>query len=159
MKNFYYSLSFELLNRDTLLTPQLKKYFGDLLAKQQNSEEKGKNYFRKSSIYQKSTQARILDAKLHINSNFLPEELIEKLRSTQSLFGDLLIDYKIEINITERKLFNVNDHKTGQMRMGRHHLILGKKTKDIYCHVEEILVPESELKPLSIFNNKAESNA
>jgi len=132
----------DLLNKGLLLTPHLKKNFGNLYVceiglKHIESEE---IYIRESVIKQKDTDYKILDANLRIEKKNVPVQLINDLRSTKILFGSLLKKYNIDVSIIDQEIIvikNVDDSET--MRMGRSRTMIKKDTKEVICHVYELL--------------------
>ncbi len=142
------TFSKELLNKGLLLTPHLKKNFGNIYVceiglKHIESEDL---YIRESVIKQKDTDYKILDANLRIEKKNVPVELINDLRTTKILFGSLLKKYGIEVTIENQEIIVVkNIDDSDSTRMGRSRTMTKKDTGDVICHVHELLNLEQYL--------------
>lgn len=138
-------ISIRLLDHDTLMTPYLQHYFGEIYAKQSALHTTVETYNRVSSVYQKSTSILLLDANLTIEKAALPSELLTDLVSTSIPFGKLLIDYGIEAKAHDRVLFSDKSGPHYQLRNGRRHTIIEVKTGKQLCYVEELFAPDNIL--------------
>jgi len=138
-----------ILDHDGLMTPVLYQYFGDVIAKQIKFAETREIYTRDSEIRQSATGALILTAQLKVSKKHLPASLIDKLRGSTALFGQLLLDHQLEVEIHDRKINVSNQHSADLKSWGRTHNIVEAATGKLLCEVREALAPEILLNRLS----------
>jgi len=141
------ALSYSILNKKSLLTPNLKINFGKIYVLEVGYKhiETDHIYLRESVIKQKKTDNKLLEANLKIIKKNLPVELIEKLRSSSTPLGGLLEEYGINVIIKNHNIIIKNNVYNKTFRMGRSHTMITKDTNEIICYVNELLVPESKL--------------
>jgi len=140
--------SYKLLKKKTLLTPDLLLNFGNIYVSKISDIEQietDKTYFRYTQIKQKSSNNKILDARLRIVKDELPNELIEKLHDTSVPLGQLLQDYGINVEIKNQDIFLRCEVGNGKLRMGRNRIMIDTKTNKIICYVYELFENESSL--------------
>ena len=141
-------LSCKLLEHSTLLTPVLKREFGEMKASESQRfqcMESSDTYLRESELRQESTGNVILEATLRIMKNELPNSFIKDLKTTSMLFGDLLIKHKVKVRVSDQQIILHFDSNNGNLRMGRSHTMYLLSTNKVVCHVRELLVCEQEL--------------
>ena len=139
----------QLLDHNGLMTPVLTRFFGPIYAYETQREEDELSYRRTSTLFQSTSQKKILDAHLVIAKGSLPVELIEDLRVTSILFGQLLKDHNIDIETSAPKVRLI-----GQ-RWGRSVELIEKRSGKVICSVEELLVKDKMLLKMSILPQKA----
>lgn len=137
--------SLTLLDHDGLMTPVLLAAFGRLFARQISSTYSGGWFVRRSSIFQRSTGERILDATLEISYAALPTGFLEKLTQGEELFGQLLSDFGIEVRISDKSIYSLNHDGHSGPRWGRRVSMYRQDTDDLLCQVDELLVSEALL--------------
>ena len=134
----------KLLNHCGLMTPVLNQFFGTVSAQQLRFEEDAHTYRRASALFQQPDDNLILEASLVVSKLHLPASLIESLRTTDNLFGQLLADYNIEVQTTAPELRLLNS------RWSRDIDLLEKATGELLCSVHELLVEDRYLLKQSI---------
>ena len=139
------SLSTELLDHDDLLTPILRQHFGEVRMEATKVVETEETYMRASSLRQNTSNRKILDATLIVMKRTLPTTLIDDLRSTSKMFGQLLLDYGTEVIVRDRRPIILYDQTAQDVRIGRQHRITDATTQETLCLVNELLVPEQNL--------------
>lgn len=142
------SFSKELLNKDLLFTPHLKKNFGNIYVCKIGDKpiESEDIYIRESVIKQEDTDYEILVANLRIEKKNVPAGLINDLRSTTIPFGSLLEKYYIDVTIKNQEIIAIrNIGDDGATRMGRSRDMIKKGTDDLICNVYELLSTEQQL--------------
>ena len=107
--------------------------------------ETEETYMRASVLRQTASNKKILDASLKVMKRALPTALIDDLRSTSKMFGQLLLDYGMEVAVRERRQITLYDQAAQDVRMGRQHRIADGTTQRTLCLVNELLVPEQDL--------------
>jgi chorismate-pyruvate lyase len=151
LKNDLYDnlkLSSKLLEHNSLLTPVLKKNFGDMTVDKCQlfqCMESPDTYLRESKLRQKCSNNIIVEATLRVMKKELPYRLIKDLQTTSLLFGDLLIKHKVKIRVSDQQILLHFDSKSGKLRMGRSHMMYRTSTNKAVCYVRELLVNEQEL--------------
>ena len=108
------SLSLRLLSHHGLMTPQLSAAFGAMEATQISTKQSGQRLMRKSQLVSVDTGEKILHAELSIVFTNLPISLVKKLHETSALFGQLLLDHSIAVNVAEPQLFQTSDKCYGR---------------------------------------------
>ena len=103
------SLSLRLLSHRGLMTPQLIKVFGPLEAVQVSTTRGVERLERRSRLVSVATRAPILQAQLSIAFANLPDDLVTKLCDTSALFGQLLLDHSIDVDVALPQLFQTAD--------------------------------------------------
>lgn len=103
------SLSLRLLSHRGLMTPQLIKVFGPLEAVQVSTTRGDERLVRRSRLVSIATHAPVLQAQLSIAFANLPDDLVTKLCDTSALFGQLLLDHRIEADVAPPQLFQTTD--------------------------------------------------
>ncbi|MDB4112282.1 hypothetical protein N9571_07020 [Yoonia sp.] len=141
---FALSLSLRLLKYQGLMTPRLTSTFGPIRAEQRSLEAVGSTYLRKSRLISVADGTCILDAELHLVSKNLPTALIASLSETSILFGQLLLDYGMAVDVALPKLFQTSDN-----RFGRRTSITDTKTARLVCDVKETMAHDSILNSLA----------
>ncbi|MEI6800513.1 MAG: hypothetical protein WCO04_15065, partial [Pseudomonadota bacterium] len=131
-----------------LMTPLLRKTFGALTVRKTQDQPNDDTVLRRSSIYQASTDIKILDAELRISVQALPAGFIVQLQNENRLFGQLLQDFAIPVRIAERELYQTTDKDSDTPRWGRRVTLYHSDTKGFICKVDELLVEDDRLLPL-----------
>ena len=142
-------LSSELLEHNALLTPILKKNFGEMSANESNTlqcMESTDTYLRESELKQKCSGNIILEATLKVMKKELPYQLIKELQTTSLLFGELLVKHNVKVRFAEQQILLHFDSKSGKVRLGRSHIMYLPSSNKAVCYVQELLVSEEELK-------------
>lgn len=139
------SLGFRLLNRQSLLTPILAKAFGPLRALQTSYHQTPTDYCRYSEILQTGSDRRILEAVLTINKMHLPHDAIDTLMTTDVLFGQLLMNHKIEVELVGIEVFRRPDG-----RFGRRNDIYNNDGTGRIAQVEEVLASDVKLSEMIV---------
>ena len=134
------------LETRALLTPQIKAFFGNVILENRSQSMHGYQLLRQVTLVQEQSNIALLDGHLCINFKNVPEELFEKLLYTKGLFGQLLIDFEVEVKIESLKLFSTVDTDTKQERHGRRHKIVDANTGSVLSEVEELFLPQENLK-------------
>jgi hypothetical protein len=134
------SLTLRLLDHPGLMTPRLVSAFGEIRAEQLSYQEANDVYKRHSSLRSHRGDRVVLDAWLTVYINKLPAELVSRLKSTDELFGQLLIDFEIDVAVKEPEIFRTPDG-----RYGRRTEMSFTNSGAIFCHVEEIMQKDAEL--------------
>lgn len=137
-----------LLDHDGLMTPVLTRQFGPLRAQQHRSVRSGDTVHRHSTIRTHPGGAAILVARLDIHVPALPDGLLERLGSGKVLFGQLLLDEGIAVQVRDRHLYRVGDAEAPDTRLGRRLTMQRSDTGMLICRVDELLVPVRDLKRL-----------
>ena len=133
-----------LLDHDGLMTPVLVAQFGPLTVRQTEARHSETRFFRRSSIYQAASGAKILDAVLDISLPSLPLGFLAQLQDEDVLFGQLLSDFSIAVRIADRVLYQSHS------RWGRRLTIYHSDTQAFICTVEELMAPDAQLWPLRL---------
>ena len=107
--------------------------------------ETEETYMRASSLRQSASNRKILDATLIVMKRTLPTTLIDDLRSTSKMFGQLLLDYGMEVIVRDRRPIILYDQTAQDVRIGRQHRITDATTQETLCLVNELLVSEKNL--------------
>lgn len=139
-----------LLDHDGLMTPVLIAQFGALTVQQNEFHHGADRFLRKSSIYQATSGLKILDAALEISLPSLPRGFLGQLLHEEKLFGQLLNDHSIPIRIAARTLHLSSGEDDQDARWGRSLTMYRDDTQDFLCHVQELMMPDHQLLPLSI---------
>ena len=134
------SLGFELLNHESLMTPVLVKAFGQLRAVQIAHDQTPTDYHRTSQIIQSDSKRLVLDATLTISKASLSIAAIDALMTTEILFGQLLLEHDIKVELEGMTIFRRSDDRFGRRT---DMFILGTTAR--LAQVEETLVSDSEL--------------
>lgn len=121
------------------MTPHLIEKFGVIYVEAIAIKENDIFYARTSIIRQASSNKKILDAKIEVQKNAVPVALIEALKSTKKPFGQLLIDFNIDVKIKNLQLFQILDEQTNKQQYGRKVDIVNALTHTLICRVEEVL--------------------
>ncbi|MBL4806248.1 MAG: hypothetical protein JKY31_03060 [Rhodobacteraceae bacterium] len=129
----------KLLNHNGLMTPVITRFFGPMRAIQTRFEETQATYYRVSLLYQCAQHNLIIEAKLLASKDNLPAGLIDALRNTDQLFGQLLLDYHISVRIAPPKIRHDNSRWSRQLAM------LDKANGKLLCKVDEHLVSDQQL--------------
>jgi chorismate-pyruvate lyase len=137
--------SIRLLDHDRLMTPVLKRQFGDICAVQSAADESDDTYRRVAALYRREDAVLLLEAALEIPKSALPAAIFEALRTTDRPFGQLLIDRGIDGVSVGRTLFSAGAPGSPDRRWGRRHSIVELRSGQLLCRVEELLVPERHL--------------
>ncbi|WP_309665918.1 hypothetical protein [Tabrizicola sp.] len=137
--------SLTLLDLDGLMSPILFSEFGRLFARQISSKRSGGAFTRRSSIFQKSTGQKILDATLEISLAALPAGFLEKLTQSEELFGQLLSDFGIKVRISDKSVYSLKQDGHSGQRWGRRLSMYRQDTDELLCRVDELLVSETLL--------------
>ncbi|MDO6590205.1 hypothetical protein DS901_12130 [Loktanella sp. D2R18] len=128
------SLSLRLLAHRGLMTPRLTAAFGAMTADKVSITERDQRLTRKSRLISVESGEIILRAELSIVFENLPEMLVSQLRGTFTLFGQLLLDHKIDVSVAEPQIFQTPDG-----RYGRRTKITGTSGGIPICDVAEIM--------------------
>lgn len=138
-----FRFSHDLLDHDGLMTPVLHHHFGILTVRQTHAQHYADRFVRNSSIYQVASGEKILDAVLDISLPAVPSSFLNLLQTKGVLFGQLLIDFSIDVQIVNRSLYQTKaDHSP---RWGRCLTIQHRDSQDVICTVDELLVSEPSL--------------
>ena len=137
-----------LLNDDQLMTPVLQAQFGEVAARDVKHSFEDRTLLRQSSLFQRSTGQRILDAKLEIFIDVVPEIILRELVTTEKLFGQLLIENVISTETHGRRIFAQAFDDGAEIRWGRRLLLRRRTDHAVLCRVEELLVSEEKLHQL-----------
>ncbi len=136
-------ISKRLLQHDTLMTAKLTEVFGEMIAHQTDFLDGDDTFTRRSTLHRQGHSATILNARLIIRKASLPDGFLENLQRTEILFGQLLMNHGISVQMTDRKVYTVKD--ADQIRWGRQLQMLRADSGDLLATIEELLVPEAEL--------------
>ena len=139
--------SADLLLHDGLMSPKLTKRFGEMVAKPSLQLDEGSSITRQSSLFQKASDAKILDASLRISKHHLPDALLAELFDTDALLGDLLRRFEISVKLTRRTIYHSQD-PSGHIRWGRRHVMCSSDAKVVLCEVDELLLCAARLDEL-----------
>jgi hypothetical protein len=125
------------------MTPKLVDAFGPLKAVQISAIDKADTYQRHSQLRRRSDGALILEASLNVTKANVPVELIDAMRMSDLLFGQLLANFQISAQVTARALF-----QTPSGRYGRYATLTRPGDDHALCSVEETLSLDSDLQKL-----------
>jgi hypothetical protein len=135
-----------LLEKKTLLTPQIKTLFGKVILENRSQTMQGDQLLRQVTLVQEKSNLALLEGRLCINVQNLPKELCGKLTQSKDLFGQLLIDFDIAVKIKNLDLFSMIDADSGYERYGRRHKIVDADTGAVLSEVEELFSPQENLR-------------
>jgi hypothetical protein len=138
-----------LLDHDGLMTPVLTRRFGPLRAEQHLSDLSGDTLHRHSTIRTHPGGEAILAARLDIHVPALPDGLLDRLGSGMVLFGQLLLDEGIDVQVQDRHLYRVGEGGAPETRWGRRLTMQRRDTGMLVCKVDELLVPVRDLTRLA----------
>ena len=138
-------LSGKLLDHDKLMTPVLQSEFGETAAREVCHSFEDCMLLRQSSLFQRSTGLKVLDAKLEIFIDVVPKSIIEQLATTEKLFGHPLIENVVLAETYGRRIFARAFNEGTVIRWGRRLLLRRCTDHTVLCRVEELLVSEAEL--------------
>jgi hypothetical protein len=122
------------------MTPVLVKAFGQLRAVQIAHDQTPTDYHRTSQIIQSDSKRLVLDATLTISKASLSIAAIDALMTTEILFGQLLLEHDIKVELVGMTIFRRSDDRFGRRT---DMFILGTTAR--LAQVEETLVSDSEL--------------
>ncbi len=108
------SISLRLLAHRGLMTPRLTATFGAMKADKVSISQRDQRLTRKSRLISVESGETILCAQLSIVFENLPEMLVSQLRGTFTLFGQLLLDHKIDVSVAEPQIFQTPDGRYGR---------------------------------------------
>lgn len=136
-------ISKRLLQHDTLMTAKLTEVFGEMIAHQTDFIDGDETFTRRSTLHRQGHKATILDARLIIRKSALPAGFLEDLQKTEILFGQLLMNNGINVQMTERRVYKVLENS--KTRWGRQLQMLRADNGNLLATIEELLVPEDDL--------------
>lgn len=139
-------ISRKLLEHNVLMTIRLNEVFGEMIAHQTNFQDGDSVFTRFSTLHRQGHDATILDATLEITKSQLPAGFLDDLQRTDILFGQLLMNYGIQVHMSERTTYYTACAKTGKIRWGRQLRMLHAKNGNTLATINELLVPEDMLK-------------
>lgn len=107
-KQLAQSLALRLLQCPELMTPRMTVTFGPVKAERIALDSYDNKLLRTSRLVSVATGAAILEAKLCIIPTALPQALMASLRETNVLFGQLLLDHQVLVDVAVPALFQTN---------------------------------------------------
>jgi|GEM_PF-3486554 len=141
-------ISRKLLEHDVLMTSKLTEVFGEMIAHQTACQDGDDLFTRYSTLHREGQSATILNATLVIQKSELPAGFMEDLQRTDILFGQLLMNYGISVNMSDRQIYSVKCLETGQLRWGRQLRMLRPENGALLATIEELLDPERALQTI-----------
>ncbi|MCG3267103.1 hypothetical protein [Yoonia sp. I 8.24] len=91
------------------MTPRLTATFGAMKADNVAITQRDQRLTRTSHLASVASGETVLHAELSIVFENLPEMLVSQLRGTFTLFGQLLLDHKIDVSVAEPQIFETPD--------------------------------------------------
>jgi hypothetical protein len=125
------------------MTPKLVDAFGPLKAVQISSDDNATSYQRNSQLRRRSDGALILEASLNVSKTEVPSALLDAMRTGDSLFGQLLNDFGISVQVTARTLY-----QTPSGQFGRSVTMTRPGGEHALCAVKETLSLDADLQVL-----------
>ena len=141
-------LSCRLLDHDGLMTPMLVRHFGPLTVRQTFAKQESDRFLRHSSIFQAATGEKILEAVLNIALHSLPIGFVDRMQNQDILFGQLLLDLSIDVQIADRARYRSATDQPP--RWGRRLTMFHAGRQELICQVDELLVSEPQLLRLAV---------
>jgi chorismate-pyruvate lyase len=138
-----YALS--LLDHDGLMTPRLVAEFGPLRAIQTSARVEGDIFHRQSILRTLADDEALLEADLKISLSALPDGFLGRLQTTQTPFGQLLMDYAIAVRFSDRQIYQHLGKNLADERWGRRLAMWHADTGGHLCDVQELLFPAKQL--------------
>ena len=140
-----FPVSHALLMHDGTMTHQLTRLFGPVHAVQTGAKTEGETVTRWSTIYHTESGTPLLQARLVIASQNLPEGLMTRLSSGNRLFGGLVTEAGVPVRLTDRVLYR---SALPGGAWGRRHRLLRADDGALLCDVDECLAEEDTLRRL-----------
>lgn len=137
------SLSVSLLDHDGLMTPKLVDAFGPLKAVKITATDTATTHQRHSKLRRRSDDTLILTASLEVNKSEVPSALVDALSTSDRLFGQLLNDFGVSVQVTKRALF-----RTPSGQFGRNVTMTRLGFDRPLCCVQETLSIDTDLQAL-----------
>ncbi len=133
------------------MTHQLVRLFGPVHAVQSQMEREGNTVTRWSTLHQTATGKALLEARLVIAAQNLPNGVIDQLLSGDRLFGGLLTEAGVAVRMTDRVIYQAGPAgKVDAVFWGRRQRILRAPDGVFLCDVDECLSGEATLGRLLI---------
>lgn len=146
-----FPVSHALLMHDDLMTRALIRHFGAVHAVQTAIRDDGDRIRRWSTLYQTATGEAVVTAILVIHKAALPDGLVDRLLAGTRLFGALLIDAGIPVQMVDRSIYRAESSGGGTLGVwGRRLNILHAVSGALLCEVDECLADEALLRKLAI---------